>query len=104
MDETYNNDTSCIELCNIHNDEYVVICECNRMYCKKCEDLCNKSHPKYTIGAWKKQVLIEMQKSKDRLTNKLKVLNIIIEMIMNNHNSIIKQIEDIIPSLSSDAT
>jgi ankyrin repeat protein len=79
--------------CNIHNDEYVGICAFERLYCKKCSHVCDKSHPVYTIGYWKKQTLIEIQKFEDKLNNKIRVLNHILELVQE-YKEIIKQIED----------
>jgi hypothetical protein len=48
-----------------------------------------------------------MNKFEDKLNNKIKELNCIMEIIINNYkglDSVIKQVEDVIPSLSSDAT
>ena len=90
-----------MENCSLHNDEYVGICGCERLYCKKCDTFCDKSHPVYIKGYWKKQTLIEMQKFEDKLNNKIKGLICIGELTMNN-SSIIKQIEDIIDTIYVD--
>jgi hypothetical protein len=87
------------------DEPYTKVCECDRIYCDKCECdriCCN-------IEDWKKQALIQMEIFRVELNNKINILNCITEIIMIdniNHvnDSIIKQIEDIIPSLSSDAT
>ena len=103
-------DSRSINVCDIHNKEITLICECNQMYCDKCEHSCNGSHTRYSMEDWKNKTLIKMDTFKSLLNNKIRVLNCIIEMmIMNNDNNkeldpIIKEIEDIIPSLSSDAT
>jgi hypothetical protein len=77
------------------------------MFCKKCDEMCDKpNHRVYTIAYFKKQILIQMEDFRAKLNKKIKGLLCIIDMIVNevNKSSIIKQIEDIIPSLSSDAT
>jgi hypothetical protein len=54
-----------------------------------------------SIDDWKKQTLIEMKKFEDKLNNKIKGLNCIMEMT-NYHREITKQIEDIIDTIYVD--
>ena len=87
-----------IDTCCIHDEEYAVICECDKMYCKYCDTLCDKPHSIYTIGSWKKHILQQMGNFRYKLTNKITGLNCIIE-IVNDSSSIIKQYEDIIDNI-----
>jgi ankyrin repeat protein len=91
------------EKCSIHNEPYTLICGCERLYCDKCDDLCDMSHAEYKhdIEYWKKQTLIEMRNFKSKLNNKINGLTCTMELIMN-HNSIIKEIEDIIDTIFVD--
>jgi hypothetical protein len=87
-----------IELCALHNEEVTLISIDNEhTYCNKCD-----IHVYISIEEWKKNALTQMDAHRNNLNNKIKGLNCIMEIIMNNseHNPIIKQIEDIVPSLS----
>jgi hypothetical protein len=73
------------------------------MYCYKCENICNG----YTIEEWKKQILLQMDNFKSKLTNKIKGLNCIIEITMNvnddyDYTSFVKQLDDIIDTMFVD--
>jgi ankyrin repeat protein len=85
------------DLCNIHNKNYTKICD-DHVYCNECE-IPNGLY--MDIDDWKKRTLIEMQKFEDKLNNKIKGLNCIIE-IVNNHREITKQIEDIMDTVFVD--
>jgi len=82
-----NKDTTYIDVCSTHNKEYIKICKNDNLYCELCP--C----PLYvsTINEWRNQALIQMQKFEDKLNNKIKGLNCIIEM-SNNNKSVIKEI------------
>jgi hypothetical protein len=94
-----------VELCIEHNQPYTKIC-CNNLYCDECRDTCEKcSLDEYCdIDDWKKQTLIDMQNLEDKLNNKVKGLNCIMEIITNTNNNkeITKQIEDIIDTIYVD--
>jgi len=95
------------DVCSIHNEPYEFICNNDHIYCDKCGDDCNNSCiSECTLEEWKNNVLMQMNKFSAKLNIKINGLNCAIELILknNNYQSIIKQIEDIIPSLSSDAT
>jgi hypothetical protein len=100
---SYNNDV--VEICPIHNEEYVCICECDKLYCKNCDELCDSSHTTHTtIGYYKKQSLLQMKNLRAKLNNQINGLNCIIDIIILNHysdevKSIIKQFEDIIDTM-----
>ena len=93
------NSNTCIEMCNIHNEECVVVCECNRMFCKNCDRMCDKSHPIHTIGYCKTQAIEQMKNLRAKLTNQINGLNCIMELTKNEYESIKKQIEDIIDTI-----
>ena len=84
---TYNdNNEQYIEKCTIHNEEYTSICECDKMYCKICDDLCGKQHQLYTIGYFKKHVILQMENFRDKLNTKIKGLLCIVDIITNEVN------------------
>ena len=93
--------THSIDICPIHNEEYTSICECDSVYCKKCDSICDKSHHIHPLGYFKKQVLMQMKELLNKLINKIKGLKCIIE-IMNDYKSIIKKIDDIIDTILID--
>jgi hypothetical protein len=90
-------DESDIELCDIHNKPYTLICKNDKVYCEKCEcDILSM----YAIDGWKKQTLLQMKNFEDKLNNKIKGLNCIAELL--NNREIIKQIDDIIDTIYVD--
>ena len=93
---------SLCEVCSIHNENYTRIYR-NSLYCDKCKySLPDKS---VSIEEWKKRTLIEMKNFEDKLNNKIKGLNCIMEITMidrRDHREIIKQIEDIIDTIFVD--
>jgi ankyrin repeat protein len=95
------------EVCNKHNEEYTKICECDCMYCDKCERACkgDSLHILYSIDDWKNQILLQMKKCVSGKNIKIKGLNFICEIINNDQNecnSFIKQIEDIMDTIFVD--
>ena len=93
----------CIELekCNKHNYEYTSICECDRLYCKDCVDMCDKSHRTYTMGYFKEQILKQMYNFRTKLNNKIKGIQCILEFIPN-YEWLVKQYEDTIDTVLVD--
>jgi hypothetical protein len=90
-----------IDICNIHNKEYTKICENGNMYCDDCDNI---AYETYDAESWKKLTLLQTENFRNKLNNKINGLNCIIDITNKSSQSFVKQIEDIIPSLSSDAT
>ena len=88
-----------IDKCPIHNEDYTAICDCDRIYCDKCEDLC-VDHIKYdNIEEWKKYVLLQIDEFRNKLNNKINGLKCVIELINDNDKPAVKQLEDIIDTI-----
>ena len=89
-----------IEKCSIHNEPYTFIDEDDNMYC----DTCSCTSFVYSIEYWKTLSVTLMEKFRNKLLNKIKGLECIIELIEydDKSSSSIKQIEDIIDTIYVD--
>jgi hypothetical protein len=116
---TDNNNNIFIDVCSIHNEEYIFICDCDAMFCNKCNLMhhhCNKIQylnplvlPSvlmhiHDIKYFKPSILTQMENFKRKLLNKINGLECIIELIEydDKSSSSIKQIEDIIDTIYVD--
>ena len=93
------------DLCIEHNEPYTyAFRNCEHLYCEKC-DMTHDCYDdiNYSIEDWKKQTLIQMEKFKSKLNNKIKGLNCIIDILMPD-DSVIKQIKDVIDTILIDIT
>jgi ankyrin repeat protein len=104
-----NNNELIINICPEHIELYTVICKCDHIYCDKCAIQCGCGvyNNIGNIEQWKKYTLSQMKNFADTLNNKIKGLECITEIIINNNSVnnveyITKQIEDIIDTVFVD--
>jgi hypothetical protein len=98
--------TNNIDLCVEHNEEYTLICDCDTLFCNECDltynhdripDICNNIN---VVEYWKKYILTKMDEFRDKLNNKIKGLNCMMEIV--SLDSFTKQLENIIDTIYVD--